>query len=103
MPSPRRLYPFAIILLTVVDLLALQLDEFLAWLNPKGVRELALKNSFIKWWSHIAPGMRKRISDLNISAKLPEARRSTRTKSSGHDVSREPYMMWTNRRAVNSV
>ncbi|KAG2368257.1 hypothetical protein BDR07DRAFT_1605599 [Suillus spraguei] len=80
-----------------------ELDEFLAWLNPKGVRELALKNSFIKWWSHIAPGMRKRVSDLNVSAKLPEARRSTRTKSSGHDVSREPYMMWTNRRAVNSV
>lgn len=80
-----------------------ELDEFLAWLNPKGVRELALKNSFIKWWSHIAPGMRKRISDLNISAKLPEARRSTRTKSSGHDISREPYMMWTNRRAVSSV
>ncbi|KAG1755110.1 chromatin remodeling complex protein [Suillus paluster] len=80
-----------------------ELDEFLAWLNPKGVRELALRNSFTKWWSHVAPGMRKRISDLNISAKLPEARRSTRTKSSGHDVSREPYMMWTNRRAVNSV
>jgi hypothetical protein len=80
-----------------------ELDEFLAWLNPKGVRELALKNSFLKWWNHIAPGMRKRISDLNISAKLPEARRSTRTKSSGHDVSREPYMMWTNRRAINSV
>jgi len=45
-----------------VDLAAVQLDEFLAWLNPKGVRELALKNSLTKWWCHIAPGMRKRIS-----------------------------------------
>ncbi|KAG2125775.1 chromatin remodeling complex protein [Suillus bovinus] len=70
-----------------------ELDEFLAWLNHKGVRELALKNSFIKWWNHIAPGMRKHFSDLNTSAKLPEARRSTQTKSSGHNVSREPYMM----------
>ncbi|KAH7924854.1 chromatin remodeling complex protein [Leucogyrophana mollusca] len=80
-----------------------EIDELLAWLNPKGVRELALKNVFAKWWNHIAPGMRKRITDLNISAKLPEARRSTRTKSTGgHDISREPYMMWTNRRAVNA-
>ncbi|KAH7883746.1 chromatin remodeling complex protein [Phlebopus sp. FC_14] len=80
-----------------------EIDEFVAWLNPKGVRELALKNAFTKWWNHIAPGMRKRISDMNVNAKLPEARRSTRTKSTGgHDISREPYMMWTNRRAVNS-
>ncbi|KAG1863104.1 hypothetical protein F4604DRAFT_1929277 [Suillus subluteus] len=33
-----------------------ELDEFFPWLNPKGVQELALKNSFIKRWSHIAPG-----------------------------------------------
>ncbi|KIJ68264.1 hypothetical protein HYDPIDRAFT_146150 [Hydnomerulius pinastri MD-312] len=80
-----------------------EVDEFVAWLNPKGVRELALKNTFTKWWNHIAPGMRKRISDLNVNAKLPEARRSTRVKNTGgHDISREPYMMWSNRRAVNS-
>ncbi|KAF8844084.1 hypothetical protein BDN67DRAFT_944466 [Paxillus ammoniavirescens] len=80
-----------------------EVDEFVAWLNPKGVRELALKNAFTKWWNHIAPGMRKRLSDLNVSAKLPEARRSTRVKTAiGHDISRELYMMWTNRRAVNS-
>jgi len=79
-----------------------EVDEFVAWLNPKGVRELALKNAFAKWWNHIAPGMRKRLSDLNVSAKLPEARRSTRVKTVGHDISRESYMMWANRRAVNS-
>ncbi|EIW86562.1 chromatin remodeling complex protein [Coniophora puteana RWD-64-598 SS2] len=79
-----------------------EVDELVAWLNPKGVRELALKNAISKWWNHIAPGMRKRTADLNMSAKLPEARRSSRTKSTaGHDLSREPYMMWTNRRAVN--
>lgn len=32
--------------------------------------------------------------DLNVNAKLPDARRSTRTKTvSGHDILREPYMM----------
>ncbi|KAH7915371.1 chromatin remodeling complex protein [Hygrophoropsis aurantiaca] len=81
-----------------------EIEELLAWFNPKGVRELALKNVFTKWWNHIAPGVRKRIADLNINAKLPEARRSTRTKNtSGHDISREPYMMWTNRRATNTT
>ncbi|KAF8140096.1 chromatin remodeling complex protein [Boletus edulis] len=80
-----------------------EVDEFVAWLNPKGVRELALKNAFTKWWNHVAPGMRKRLSDLNVSARLPEARRSTRVKTTvGHDIMRESYMMWTNRRAVNS-
>ncbi|KAG6381334.1 chromatin remodeling complex protein [Boletus reticuloceps] len=39
-----------------------EVDEFVAWLNPKGVRELALKNAFTKWWNHVAPGMRKRLS-----------------------------------------
>lgn len=32
----------------------------MAWLNPKGVRELALKNALAKWWPHIGPGMRRR-------------------------------------------
>lgn len=39
-----------------------EVDEFAAWLNPKGNRELALKNALQKWWPHVAPGMRKRIS-----------------------------------------
>ncbi|TFK40993.1 ATP-utilizing chromatin assembly and remodelling N-terminal-domain-containing protein [Crucibulum laeve] len=79
-----------------------ELDEFVAWLNPKGHRELALKTALSKWWVHITAGMRKRLADLNVSAKLPDARRSARTKAvAGYDLSREPYMLWTNRRAVN--
>ena len=35
-------------------------QAFMAWLNPKGVRELALKNALTKWWNHIGPGMRRR-------------------------------------------
>lgn len=38
----------------------IQVDQFVAWLNPKGVRELALKNTITKWWQHIAPGIRRR-------------------------------------------
>ncbi|KAL0580304.1 hypothetical protein V5O48_001721 [Marasmius crinis-equi] len=78
-----------------------ELDDFVAWLNPKGHRELALKGMLSKWWIHITAGMRRRIADVTAHAKLPEARRSARTKAN-HDVSREPYMLWTNRRAVNA-
>ncbi|KAF9015331.1 chromatin remodeling complex protein [Cyathus striatus] len=79
-----------------------ELDEFVAWLNPKGQRELALKTAVTKWWVHITAGMRRRIADQNVSAKLPDARRSARTKAvTGYDVVREPYMLWTNRRAIN--
>ncbi|KAI0669985.1 chromatin remodeling complex protein [Trametes maxima] len=77
-----------------------EVKEFVEWLNPKGVRELALKNAFVKWWNHLSPGMRRRAADLNANAKIPEARRSTR-KHAGADILREPYMQWTNRKAVN--
>lgn len=96
-----------------------QVDEFVAWLNPKGVRELALKNTLAKWWAHIAPGMRRRTAvsghirfaclnltylwqDLTANIKAPDARRSARTKNSNSDLLREPYMAWTNRRAVSA-
>ncbi|KAF5377663.1 hypothetical protein D9615_005253 [Tricholomella constricta] len=77
-----------------------ELDEFVAWLNTKGHREIALKTALTKWWTHITAGIRRRIADVNVNARLPEARRSARTKS-GYDVTREPYMMWTNRRALS--
>ncbi len=86
------------------------------------MRELALKNALTKWWNHIAPGMRRRAAvrldtlhrpscgldanantprqDLNANAKIPEARRSAR-KHAGAELLREPYMQWTNRKAVN--
>ena len=44
-----------------------------------------------------------KLQDVNVNAKLPEARRSARTNAtSGYDITREPYMTWTNRRAINS-
>ena len=100
-----------------------EVQEFMAWLNPKGVRELALKNALTKWWNHIGPGMRRRaavsplrrcfrlwsasdmarsVQDLNANAKIPDARRSAR-KHAGAELLREPYMQWTNRKAINGA
>jgi len=39
-----------------------QLEEFVAWLNPKGHRETALKAALSKWWVHITAGVRRRIA-----------------------------------------
>ncbi|KAH9486764.1 Imitation switch two complex protein 1 [Psilocybe cubensis] len=79
-----------------------EIEAFVSWLNPKGHRELALKTLLTKWWVHITAGMRKRTADLNSNAKLPDARRSARKSALGYDLSRDPYMLWTNRRAINS-
>jgi len=35
-------------------------EEFMAWLNVKGHREVALKNSLGKWLDHVVAGMKKR-------------------------------------------
>jgi bromodomain adjacent to zinc finger domain protein 1A len=37
-----------------------QVEELVAWLNTKGIRENALKNSVAKWMAHITHGIRKR-------------------------------------------
>ncbi|XP_006454475.1 hypothetical protein AGABI2DRAFT_197646 [Agaricus bisporus var. bisporus H97] len=77
------------------------LEEYVAWLNPKGHRELALKTALTKWWVPITAGMKKRIAELNAYLKLPDARRSSRNKGGpGHDISQQPYMQWKNRRAL---
>lgn len=39
-----------------------QVEEFVGWLNTKGIRENALKNNTMKWMSHITPGIRKRLT-----------------------------------------
>ena len=95
-----------------------QVEELVAWLNTKGIRENALKNSMAKWMSHITPSIRKRLTvgpfplellprsrlsfqDMTTPQKVPEARRSSRSKGA-QDANREPYMSWTNRRATNN-
>lgn len=56
----RQVDPFAFCQELLIS--CTQLEEFLAWLNTKGVRELALKNALLKWYNHIMPGMRRRAS-----------------------------------------
>ncbi|EJD04148.1 uncharacterized protein FOMMEDRAFT_140191 [Fomitiporia mediterranea MF3/22] len=78
-----------------------ELDQFMAWLNSKGVRELALKNALSKWYDLLSTSIRKRQTDLGMNAKIPEARRSQRGKNANSEIARESYMLWTNRKAVN--
>lgn len=80
-----------------------ELDELLAWLNPKGQRELALRNLITRWSPHITAGMKKRITDLTSTAiKNTDTRRSARTKAATIDLSREAYMLWVNRKAISA-
>jgi hypothetical protein len=54
------------LIVTVVLNKLSQIDDFMAWLNPKGIREAALKTALSKWWSHITLGIRKRIGVGNF-------------------------------------
>ena len=98
-----------------------QMEDFIGWLNPKGHRELALRNQILKWSDHITLGMRKRAtvsvhrslllcpgfigSQQDITSR-PE-RRSTRGRNSAStgtsDVSRESYMAWINRLSTSTT
>lgn len=48
-----------------------QVEGLVAWLNTKGIRENALKNSMTKWMSHITPGIRKRLTVCSCSVRTP--------------------------------
>lgn len=48
-----------------------QVEEFVAWLNTKGIRENALKNNMAKWMAHIIPGIRKRVTVSICSLGTP--------------------------------
>lgn len=41
---------------------AQEIEELVAWFNPKGHRELALKNALSKWMDHITSGIKRRLS-----------------------------------------
>ncbi|KAF8581380.1 chromatin remodeling complex protein [Ramaria rubella] len=80
-----------------------QFVELMSWLNVKGNRELKLKENLTKWADHISAGMRRRLTDLAINAKLPEARRSTRGKNAPETTRHyEPYLTWQNKKAPSA-
>ncbi|KAI8060339.1 hypothetical protein BC940DRAFT_323329 [Gongronella butleri] len=58
------------------------LDKLLDWLNPKGVREHALKKELMRHWHGLMQGMKKNSSDRSHAhAATDSTRRSTRTKA----------------------
>ncbi|KAF8761068.1 Chromatin remodeling complex protein [Rhizoctonia solani] len=76
-----------------------QIEEFIAWLNPKGTRELHLKNSMAKWGEPLMAAVGKRSLELSGGnrGQANETRRSSRVKAGAGD-SRESYLTWTNKR-----
>ena len=63
-----------------------QVEELVTWLNTKGIRENALKNSVTKWMSHITSGIRKRLTVRSCPLELPTLLTSEFT---GHNRSSE--------------
>ncbi|KAG8763256.1 hypothetical protein FRC11_005033 [Ceratobasidium sp. 423] len=76
-----------------------QIEEFIAWLNPKGTRELHLKNALAKWGEPLMAAVGKRSSELSGGNRGQgnETRRSSRVKAGAGDA-RESYLTWTNKR-----
>ena len=60
-----------------------QMEQLIAWLRPRGVREQALKAQLLKYRDAIESGMRRRIDDIALGVREPvvETRRSTRMRS----------------------
>ncbi|KAG9100533.1 hypothetical protein FRC06_004038 [Ceratobasidium sp. 370] len=77
-----------------------QIEEFIAWLNPKGTRELHLKNALAKWGEPLMAAIGKRSTDISGVARGQggETRRSTRVKAGAGDALRDSYLSWTNKR-----
>lgn len=71
-----------------------QLEQLETWLNPKGLRELALRNALAKWKAYIVAGARKRQHDAAAAAEDSSGRRSTRR---GGEVLPEGYLGWRNK------
>ncbi|QRV75892.1 imitation switch two complex protein [Ceratobasidium sp. AG-Ba] len=77
-----------------------QIEEFIAWLNPKGTRELHLKNALAKWGEPLMAAVGKRSADISGIARGQggETRRSSRVKAGAGDALRDSYLSWTNKR-----
>ncbi|EMR10017.1 hypothetical protein PNEG_01772 [Pneumocystis murina B123] len=74
-----------------------KIEELLNWLNPKGIRELKLKNVIQARINFIYQAMDARKKYL--SGELIEAKRSTRA-TLGIDYERERFLNWVNSKAI---
>ncbi|WFD34868.1 dolichyl-P-Glc:Glc1Man9GlcNAc2-PP-dolichol alpha-1,3-glucosyltransferase [Malassezia cuniculi] len=75
-----------------------QIEQLIAWLRTKGVRENALKSQLLKYRDYIEGGMRRRMDDIALGFREPamETRRSSRVRSEQSSQMRMPYMQWRN-------
>ena len=75
-----------------------QIEQLIAWLRTRGVRENALKTQLLKYRDYIEGGMRRRMDDIALGFREPamETRRSSRVRSEQSSHMRMPYMQWRN-------
>lgn len=76
-----------------------QVEELIAWLRPRGIREHALKAQLLKHRDAMEGGMRRRTDDIALGVREPavvETRRSARVRSEQSSQLRLPYMQWRN-------
>ena len=75
-----------------------QVEELIAWLRVKGLREHALKAQLLKYRDYIEGGMRRRNDDIALGYREPaiETRRSARARTEQSAQMRLPYMTWRN-------
>lgn len=75
-----------------------QVEELIAWLRVKGLRENALKAQLLKYRDYIEGGMRRRNDDIALGWREPaiETRRSARARTEQSAQMRLPYMTWRN-------
>jgi len=72
-----------------------ELDTLANWLNPKGIRELALHRSIAVWRPYISGGARKRLADIENASRAADTRRSSRSKAKWG-----PYLNYVNKLAA---
>jgi len=75
-----------------------QLEQFLHWLNPRGVRELHLLRALKQWWPEISGGCKARRLALGLDAPPEEETtrrtRPTRRAAGGVDEEGPSFLSW---------
>ncbi|KAK4688137.1 hypothetical protein P7C73_g1979, partial [Tremellales sp. Uapishka_1] len=73
-----------------------QVKDFMDWLNPRGVRELALVKQLRSWWSELEAGMKKRrlVMGLDAPDGIDEPARKRNTRKTAHEEEKEGYLGW---------
>ncbi|XP_078172356.1 DDT domain-containing protein isoform X2 [Carex rostrata] len=76
-----------------------ELDALIGSLNPKGVREIAIKRQLEKFYQRISTSLEKRTKEVNQKILLEEAvlRRSTRVRAQPKDNPGMSFLKYSNR------